>query len=87
MKMFSMIGIKKWNASKTLLRKLRPGVTELVLKGSYLNQADQKIYFIEKHYFKKESLLQMLYTNKNKKHLAKDSSKKNNIGFKIKYGL
>ena len=86
-KMLSMLGIKKWKASKTLLRKVRPGLTELVLKGSYLNQSNTKVYFVEKHYFKNESLIQMLFTNTNIKSLVKGSSKKNNVGFEIKYGL
>ena len=71
-KMLGMMGITAWQVDKTNLEK-RGDVTHVRLDGSYVDSSQEKVFFIEYHYYSDTKKLQLLLTNGEKSSLDKDA--------------
>lgn len=85
-KMLAMIGVTDWKVDKTDLNK-KNGVTNIKLAGSYVDSSQEKIYFVEYHYYSKSKRLQILLTNPKKRALDKDAKPVKIEKFKGKYDI
>lgn len=70
-KLLNLVGVEDWQVTERKIKKEKV-LTELNFSGNYLNRKGERVYFHEKHIYRKAFKLQLLLTNSDQGKLKRD---------------